>query len=73
MIIVRYGLNDGIDQVNEIYHNLRKLNFKDEEVIFLPQDWDILFNCSIADLQYYKRIIERVIDRKEEQLNEKLS
>lgn len=72
MIIVRYNLNDNIDQVVEICRNLRELNFKDEEIIFFPQDWDILFNCSITDLQYFKGIIERAINRKEEQLNEKI-
>lgn len=71
MIIVRYSTNDGLNRVNEIYQEFQKLNLK-EEVIFLPQDWDILFNCSIADLQYYKRMIERVINRKEDQLNEKI-
>lgn len=65
MIIIRYSLNDGIDQVEEIYHNLRALNFKDEEVICLPQDWDILFNCSTADLYYYKEMIENAIHDKE--------
>ena len=65
MIIVRYSLNDGIDQVTEIYHNLRELNFKDEEIIFLPQDWDILFNCSTADLYYFKEMIENAIHDKE--------
>ncbi len=61
MIIVRYSLNDSIDQITE----LRKLNFKDEEMIFLPQDWDILFNCSTADLYYFKKMIENAIHDKE--------
>lgn len=71
MIIVRYSTNDGIDQVNEIYQAFQKFGFK-EEVIFLPQDWDILFNCSVIDLQYYKRMIEGAIYRKEKQLDEKI-
>ena len=71
MIIVRYSTNDGIDQVNEMYQTFQKFGFK-EEVIFLPQDWDILFNCSVIDLQYYKRMIEGAIYRKEKQLDEKI-
>lgn len=71
MIIVRYSTNDGIDQVNEMYQAFQKFGFK-EEVIFLPQDWDILFNCSVIDLQYYKRMIEGAIYRKEKQLDEKI-
>lgn len=71
MIIVRYSTNDGIDQVYEIYKSFQKLGLK-EEVIFLPQDWDILFNCSVIDLQYYKRMIEGAIYRKEKQLDEKI-
>jgi len=71
MIIVRYDINDGIDRVNEMYKAFQKFGFK-EEVIFLPQDWDILFNCSVIDLQYYKRMIEGAIYRKEKQLDEKI-
>ena len=71
MIIVRYDINDGIDRVNDMYEAFKKFDFK-EEVIFLPQDWDILFNCSVVDLQYYKRIIEGAIYRKEKQLDEKI-
>ncbi len=65
MIIVRYNLNDDIDQVAEICYSLRELNFKDEKIIFVPQDWDILFNCSIADLYYFKSMIENAIHDKE--------
>lgn len=65
MIIVRYNPNDDIDEVNERYYQLRKLNLTGETLIFLPQDWDILFNCSITDLQYYKEIIENAIHEKE--------
>jgi len=65
MIIIRYNTNDGIDQVAEVYHVLREHNFKDEEVICLPQDWDILFNCSTADLYYYRDMIENIIHDKE--------
>lgn len=71
MIIVRYSTNDGINQVYEIYKSFQKLGLE-EEVIFLPQDWDILFNCSVIDLQYYKRMIEGAIYRKEKQLDEKI-
>lgn len=71
MIIVRYSTNDGLDQVHEIYQEFQKLGLK-EEAIFLPQDWDILFNCSVIDLQYYKRMIEGAIYRKEKQLDEKI-
>lgn len=71
MIIVRYSTKDGIDQVHEIYKGFQKLGLE-EEVIFLPQDWDILFNCSVIDLQYYKRMIEGVIHRKEKQLDEEI-
>lgn len=71
MIIVRYNINDGIDLVNDMYEAFKKFGFK-EEVIFLPQDWDILFNCSVIDLQYYKRMIEGAIYRKEKQLDEKI-
>lgn len=65
MIIVRYNINDDIDEVNERYYQLRKLDLKGEELIFLPQDWDILFNCSTADLYYYKSMIENAIHDKE--------
>lgn len=65
MIIVRYDINDGIDEVNEMYYQLRKLDLKGEALIFLPQDWDILFNCSTADLYYYKEMIENAIHDKE--------
>ena len=65
MIIVRYNLNNGIDQVAEICRNLRECNFKDEEIIFFPQDWDILFNCSTADLYYFREMIENAIHNKE--------
>lgn len=65
MIIVRYNTNDGIDKVNEVYYQLRNLELKDEALIFLPQDWDILFNCSTADLYYFKEMIENAIHDKE--------
>ena len=64
MIIVRYSTNDGFDQVNKIYQTFQKLDLK-EEIIFLPQDWDILFNCSTADLYYYKDMIENAIHDKD--------
>ncbi len=64
MIIIRYSLNDSLDQISEIYSNLR-LNFKDEKVICLPQDWDILFNGCTADLYYFKEMIENAIHDKE--------
>lgn len=63
MIIIRCNLND--DAERAIYSNLCKFNFKDEEVICLPQDWDILFNCSTADLYYFKEMIENAIHDKE--------
>lgn len=72
MIIVRYNNNDDIDKVNEMYYQLRKLDLKGEVLIFFPQDWDILFNCSMTDLYHYKEMIESAINRKEEQLNEKI-
>lgn len=65
MIIIRYSLNNSVGQIAEIYHNIRALNFKDEEIICLPQDWDILFNCSTADLYYVKEMIENAIHDKE--------
>lgn len=35
MIIVRYN-NDDIDEANEMYYQLRKLDLKGEVLIFLP-------------------------------------
>ncbi len=65
MIIVRYDTNDDIDEVNEMYYQMRKLDLKDETLIFLPQNWDVLFNCSTADLYYFKEMIENAIHDKE--------
>ena len=65
MIIVRYDINDGINEVREIYYELQKLDLKDKKILFLPQDFDILFNCSTADLYYFKEQIENAIHDKE--------
>lgn len=72
MIIVRYSTDEGLDRVTEAFDALCKSGLKDKDFIFLPQDWDILFNCSVIDLQYYKRMIEGAIYHKEKQLDEKI-
>lgn len=63
MIIIRYNIED-LDTTTEVYRNLCEA-LKDEQVIALPQDWDILFNCSTSDLYYYKEMIENAIHDKE--------
>lgn len=63
MIIIRYNIED-LDTTNEIYHMIHE-SLKNEQVIALPQDWDILFNCSTSDLYYYKEMIENAIHDKE--------
>lgn len=63
MIVIRYNIED-LDTTTEIYRNLCEV-LKDEQVIALLQDWDILFNCSTSDLYYYKEMIENAIHDKE--------
>lgn len=63
MIIIRYNIED-LDTTTEVYRNLCEV-LNDEQVIALPQDWDILFNYSTSDLYYYKEMIENAIHDKE--------
>ena len=65
MIIVRYNSNStSFEEINESFLCLKK-EFPDEKILALPQDWDILFNCSTSDLYYYKKMIEDIIHDKD--------
>jgi len=65
MVIIRYNLNtEGFEDIYE-KSKIIKEQLNDEEVLVIPQDWDILFNCTTADLYAIKEHIEHLIHEKE--------
>ncbi len=65
MIILRYNAdNEDLESVAATFTSIRKALSKEEEIICLPHDWDILFNCSESDLICIKEMIEKILTEK---------
>lgn len=64
MIIIRYDENYGPDKVINYYNYIETL-FPEEKILTIPQEWDILFNCSTADLYNFIDEIKEIIRQKE--------
>ena len=65
MVIIRYNTEKtSLDEAYNICNFIKEQLFT-EEIIALPQDWDILFNCSTAELYYFKQQIEQLIRAKD--------
>lgn len=64
MIVLRYNADKFDPEEMTSYYKWLKETTK-EEVIALPTDWDILFNCSTADLYGFIEHIKEIIRQKE--------
>ena len=64
MIVVKYNTDKFFPEDINQYYSWLKENTK-EEVIFFPQDWDILFDCSTAELYGFIDNIKEIIRQKE--------
>ena len=62
MIIIRYGDDSDIEQLNFTVHIRATTK---EDVLAIPYDLDILFNCSIDELEYFIEKIREQIRKKE--------
>lgn len=64
MIILRYDdTTYSPEEIIEYSNGLKEIT--EEEVIALPQEWDILFNCSTAELYDFIDHIKEIIKQKE--------
>lgn len=52
MIILRYNIDESLESVAATFRSICEALSKEEEIICLPRNWDILFNCSETDLIY---------------------
>lgn len=63
MIIIRYGDDSDIEQLNFTVQQIRATT--KEDVLAIPYDLDILFNCSTDELEYFIEKIREQIRKKE--------
>lgn len=63
MIIIRYGDDSDIEQLNFTVQQIRATT--KEDVFAIPYDLDILFNCSTDELEYFIEKIREQIRKKE--------
>jgi len=63
MIIIRYGDDSDIEQLNFTIQHIRAST--KEDVLAIPYDLDILFNCSTDELEYLIKKIREQIRKKE--------
>lgn len=64
MIVIKYTENYGPEEVVNYYNYIKTL-FPEEECLVIPQDWDILFNYSTAELYIFMDYIKEIIRKKE--------
>ena len=48
------------DQIKSIVEEINEIT--NEKVIVIPQEWDILFNCTIYDVYDYIFELEKIIE-----------
>lgn len=63
MIIIRYGDDSDIEQLSFTIEQIRAAT--KEDVLAIPYDLDILFNCSTYELEYLIKKIREQIRKKE--------
>lgn len=69
MIILKYDNSITPVDIEDTYNSI-KSHYPDEEVIVIPQKWDILLDCEIDELIRLKEKIEEIIIKTKEEENE---
>lgn len=71
MILMRFEFETGdkLDSALKLFEDLQK-HYPDEEIVAVPTNVDLMFNCTLDDLIDIRDKLDKTIERIEEKENE---